>query len=209
MDVEDLQPPAHVGQRHHDLPVEAARAHDGRVEDVGAVGRGHHHDAARVVEAVHLDEELVQGLVVIAGGRVAAAPAGAAHRVDLVDVDDARRRSAGPRRRGCARATRRRPRTSPGSSTPTRRGRARPPRSATARASSVLPVPGAPVSSTPRGARPPRRPKRSGLLRNSTVSASASLTSSMPATSAKPTPGRCSRRGVRRCARGSCAGNAR
>ena len=58
---------------------------------------------------------------------------------------------------------------------------------ATARASSVLPVPGAPVSSTPRGARPPSRPKRSGLRRNSTVSASASLTSSIPATSEKRT----------------------
>ena len=41
---------------------------------------------------------------------------------------------------------------------------------ATARASRVLPVPGGPTSSTPRGTLPPRRWKRSGSLRNCTIS---------------------------------------
>ena len=40
---------------------------------------------------------------------------------------------------------------------------------ATARASSVLPVPGGPISSTPLGTWPPRRWNFSGLLRNSTI----------------------------------------
>ena len=58
---------------------------------------------------------------------------------------------------------------------------------ATARASSVLPVPGGPESSTPCGIRPPSRRYFSGLRRKSTTSVSSSLASSMPATSANVT----------------------
>ena len=58
---------------------------------------------------------------------------------------------------------------------------------ATARASSVLPVPGGPTSSTPRGMRAPSAANFSGYLRNSTTSWSSFLASSTPATSAKVT----------------------
>ena len=54
---------------------------------------------------------------------------------------------------------------------------------ATARASSVLPVPGAPTRSTPFGAVPPRRVYFSGFLRKSTISTSSFSASSIPATS--------------------------
>ena len=54
---------------------------------------------------------------------------------------------------------------------------------ATARANSVLPVPGGPTSRTPRGMRAPNAWKRSGNLRNSTISSSSSLASGTPATS--------------------------
>jgi hypothetical protein len=54
---------------------------------------------------------------------------------------------------------------------------------ATARASSVLPVPGGPLSSTPRGIRAPSLRYLSGVLRKSTISVSSSLASSIPATS--------------------------
>ena len=60
---------------------------------------------------------------------------------------------------------------------------------ATARESSVLPVPGGPTSSTPRGMRAPSAANFSGYFRNSTTSASSSLASSTPATSAKVTVG--------------------
>ena len=56
---------------------------------------------------------------------------------------------------------------------------------ATARAISVLPVPGGPTSSTPFGIRPPSREYSSGFFRNSTTSASSALASSTPATSEK------------------------
>ena len=58
---------------------------------------------------------------------------------------------------------------------------------AMARASNVLPHPGGPSRSTPRGIRPPSFWKRLGFLRNSTNSETSSLASSIPATSAKVT----------------------
>ena len=58
---------------------------------------------------------------------------------------------------------------------------------ATARASSVLPVPGGPDSSTPRGMRAPSLMYLSGLRRKSTTSDSSAFASSIPATSANVT----------------------
>ncbi len=55
------------------------------------------------------------------------------------------------------------------------------------RASSVLPVPGGPTSSTPFGMRPPIASNRLGSRRKSTSSFTSSLASSTPATSAKVT----------------------
>merc|ERR1719407_188798 len=59
---------------------------------------------------------------------------------------------------------------------------------ATARASSVLPVPGGPSSSTPRGDFAPTLVYFSGFLRKSTTSVSSSLDASQPATSSNVTP---------------------
>ena len=56
---------------------------------------------------------------------------------------------------------------------------------ATALASSVLPVPGGPTSSTPLGIRAPRELYLEGFFKNSTISRSSSFSSSAPATSAK------------------------
>ena len=54
VDLEDLDPLVLRRQRHDDLAVEATRAQQRGVEDVGAVGRRHHHDALGRLEAVHL-----------------------------------------------------------------------------------------------------------------------------------------------------------
>ena len=90
VDVEDLAPALDVGAVEDDLAVEAARAQERGVEDVGAVGGGDDDDVRVRVEAVHLDQDLVQGLLALV---VRAAEPGAAlpaDRVDLVDEDDAR-----------------------------------------------------------------------------------------------------------------------
>jgi hypothetical protein len=54
-------------------------------------------------------------------------------------------------------------------------------------ASSVLPVPGGPTSSTPLGIRPPIATKRPGSRRKSTISLTSSFASSTPATSSNVT----------------------
>ena len=83
--------PLHVGARHDDAAVEAARAQERRVEHVGPVGRGDEDDALVRLEAVHLDEQLVQRLLALVVTAAEAGAAVAADGVDLVDEDDAGR----------------------------------------------------------------------------------------------------------------------
>ena len=63
----------------------------GRVEDVGAVGGGDQDDVVLRLEAVHLDEELVERLLALVVAAAEAGAAVAADGVDLVDEDDAGR----------------------------------------------------------------------------------------------------------------------
>src|SRR5207244_363344 len=89
VDLEDLQSPLPGGPVDGDVPVEASGAKQGGVEDVGPVGGGHDDDGLGGGEAVHLAEDLVEGLLALVG---AAAEAGAAHPadgVDLIDEDNA------------------------------------------------------------------------------------------------------------------------
>ena len=90
VDLEDFVAALDVGQRDVDLAVEAAGAGQGGVEHVGAVGGGDDDDLVVGVEAVHLDEDGVEGLlafVVSAGGQAVAAAA--ADGVDFIEEDDA------------------------------------------------------------------------------------------------------------------------
>ena len=87
MHLEDLHAPGEVRRRHEDLAIEAARAQQRRVELVEQVGGGDHHELLRAAEAVHLHQQLVERLVLLA--RDVAAARGA-HGVELVDEDDRR-----------------------------------------------------------------------------------------------------------------------
>ena len=69
----------------------AARAQQRRVEDVGAVGRRDHDDVRVRVEAVHLDEHLVERLLALVISAAHAGAAVATDGVDLIDEDDRRR----------------------------------------------------------------------------------------------------------------------
>ncbi len=88
VDGQDLLAPAAVRRCDEDLAVEAARAQQRRVELLQQVRGGDHDDVAARVEAVELDEQLVERLVLLARDVGAAA---AADRVELVDEDDRRR----------------------------------------------------------------------------------------------------------------------
>ncbi len=73
-----------------DLPVEATRTQQRGVEDVRAVRRGDQDHAALDVEAVHLDQQLVEGLLPLVVPAAETGAAVASDRVDLVYEDDRR-----------------------------------------------------------------------------------------------------------------------
>src|SRR5690606_41009104 len=75
--LEDRLTAAQVGRLDGDLAVEATGAQQRGVEDVGPVGGRDHDDVLVAVEAVHLDEQLVEGLLPLV---VTAAQTGAAVR---------------------------------------------------------------------------------------------------------------------------------
>ena len=86
---EDLLAAGHVGTIHGHATVKAAGAEKCGVEDVRAVGGGDHDDGGVVLEAVHLDEQLVQGLLALVMSAAQTGAALTADRIDLVDEDDA------------------------------------------------------------------------------------------------------------------------
>jgi hypothetical protein len=91
MHAQNLLAAAHIRQRHDHLAVEPAGPQQRRIEHIGAIGGGDDNDALIALEAVHLDQQLVQRLLALvvtaAQTRAAVAPDG----IDLVDEDDARR----------------------------------------------------------------------------------------------------------------------
>src|SRR5699024_9633960 len=88
VDLEDVAAPVHVGAVHDDLPVETARTQQCRVEDVGAVGGGDEDHTALDVEAVHLHQQLVEGLLPFVVDAAHAGSAVTAHCIGLVGEDD-------------------------------------------------------------------------------------------------------------------------
>ena len=99
--------PSSDGDADVDVTREAARAQQRRVQRVQAVGRGDHEHPLVAAEAVHLDEQLVEGLVglAVALAAVRAAAALGADGVDLVDEDDRGRAPRGPWRTGRGRGS--------------------------------------------------------------------------------------------------------
>ena len=89
---------AQIGEVDHDLAIEAARSGECLIEHVRPVGRSDDHDAGGLIESIHLNQQLIECLILIGRGGVVAASALAAERVDLVDKDDARRKLAGARK---------------------------------------------------------------------------------------------------------------
>src|SRR5437868_2429267 len=89
VNLEDLPAADAVGPVDDDLTVEAARAQQGGVEDVGPVRRRDQNDVVLQLEPVHLDEQLVEGLLTLVVASAESGTAVAADCVDLVHEDDA------------------------------------------------------------------------------------------------------------------------
>ncbi len=86
---------AHIRPVEGDAPVKATGAQQGRVEDVGAVGGGHNDHIGIGIEAVHLDQHLVEGLLAFIMRAAQAGAALASDRIDLIHKDDAGRMALG------------------------------------------------------------------------------------------------------------------
>ena len=93
--LEDLAAAVPVGPVDDDLAVEAPGPEQRRVEDVRPVRGGDEDDVVLHLEAVHLDEELVQRLLALVVAAAEAGAAMAADGVDLVHEDDAGARLLG------------------------------------------------------------------------------------------------------------------
>ena len=89
--LQNLLATADIRQRDIDLPVKAAGAQQSRVENIGPVGRCDHDHPEIGFEAVHLHQHLVEGLLALIVAAAQTGTAMAAHGVDFVDEDDARR----------------------------------------------------------------------------------------------------------------------
>ena len=92
MDLEDRGSAPPVGWLQCDSPVEAPWPQQSLVEDIGTVGRGQDDHSLAGLEAIHLGQDLVEGLLllVVPADAQARAPA-AADGIQLVDEDDRRR----------------------------------------------------------------------------------------------------------------------
>ena len=154
VDLEDRLAADDVGPIDHHGAVEAAGPQQGRVERFRPVGRRHDDDAAVGVEAVHLDEQLVERLLalVVAAHELPPRVLPRASSSSMKMMHGARFSAWLNRSRTRAAPT---PTNISTKSEPDRLKNGTSASPATALASSVLPVPGGPTSSTPLGMRPP------------------------------------------------------
>src|SRR6266849_7412092 len=95
MDFENRLAAVDIRRGQDNLAVEAPRPQQGRVQDVGSVGGGDDDHVRVRVEAVHLDQDLVQGLLALIVRAAQACATLTADGVDLVDEHDARRVALG------------------------------------------------------------------------------------------------------------------
>ena len=89
VNAEDGNTAVEVGEVDDDAAIETAGTEEGGVEDVGAVSSGDGDDARVALEAVHLGEDLVEGLLALVVATSDAGTTLAADSVDLIDEDDA------------------------------------------------------------------------------------------------------------------------
>ncbi len=91
MYAQDLFAAANIGTRDHHAAVEASGTQQRRIQHVRPVGRGDQDDAFVRFEAVHLDQQLVQGLLALVVSAAQACATVTSDSVDFVDEDDAGR----------------------------------------------------------------------------------------------------------------------
>ena len=79
-----------VRRFHCNLAVESTGAQQGGIEHIGTVRGGNHDEARVVLETIHLNEQLVEGLLALVHATVGAVATAATHCINLIDEDDGR-----------------------------------------------------------------------------------------------------------------------
>ena len=95
VNVQYLHPSLQVGIVQHNTSVETTGTQQSRIEDVGTVRGGYHYHVGACVEAVHLDQYLVQSLLTLVVASTKTRSTMTTHSVYLVHEHDARRVSLG------------------------------------------------------------------------------------------------------------------
>ena len=160
-----------------------------RDQNVGPVSGGHNNDVGFIVKAIHLHQNLVQGLFTFIMTTTLARHHAATYRINFID-----KHNGGSDCFGFSNRSRTRLAPTPTNistnSEPEIWKKGTPASPATAVPVSVLPVPGGPTIRHTFGNTSTHLHKFSGSRRNCTTSANSILASSTPATSSKVTVGR-------------------
>ena len=88
MDLQNFQTTPDIGVRNHHLTIKTTRAQEGRVENIGTVGRGNQNDAFIRLETIHLNQQLVKGLLTFIVATAKTGTAMATDRINFIDKDD-------------------------------------------------------------------------------------------------------------------------
>ena len=91
MNLEYVLATTDIRQWHSYLAVETTRAQQRRIQHVGAVGGSDDDDAFIAIKPVHFHQQLVQGLFTLIVAATDTGATGTAHRINLIDEDDAGR----------------------------------------------------------------------------------------------------------------------
>ena len=89
VNLQNLLPPLKRWQVHINLTVEPARTEQGIVQNIRTVGGGDNDDAFVGIKTIHLHKQSIQGLLPLVMAASDATEPAPAHRIDLIDKNDA------------------------------------------------------------------------------------------------------------------------
>ena len=88
VNAQNLLAALHIRQTNINLTVKTAGTQQRLIQNIGAVGGSHHDNAVVGVKAVHLNQQLVQGLLALVMPAAKAGTTLTAHGIDLINKDD-------------------------------------------------------------------------------------------------------------------------
>ena len=91
MNTQNFFAPTNIGPAHDHAPIKASGTQQRGIQHIRPVGGCHQDDAFIRFEAVHLYQQLVQGLLALVVTAAQAGTAVTSHGIDFIDKDNARR----------------------------------------------------------------------------------------------------------------------